>query len=415
MVSICFYFQVHQPYRLRRYSVFDIGNDDNYFDEHKNKEIMKKVAKKCYLPTNNLMLSLIKKYKGKFRISYSITGVALEQFEKYAPEVIESFRDLAKTGCVEFLSETYHHSLSFLYSKKEFREQIELHKKKIKDLFSAEPKVFRNTELIYNNELANFVEKLGYKGILCEGVDHILGWRSPNFLYRPKTASNIKLLMKNYKLSDDIAFRFSNKGWAEWPLTAGKYSQWINANNGNGYLINLFMDYETFGEHQWEDTGIFEFMKALPEEHFKHPDNDFLTVSEAIEKYPVSDEIDIHHPVSWADIERDLSAWLGNRMQHAAINALYEIEPYIKASGDKRLLANWRKMTTSDHFYYMCTKWFNDGDVHKYFNPYDTPYDAFMSFMNSLNDLKVRLKELNKNSVQPGVQEQPTSGPLSGI
>ncbi len=392
MVSICFYFQVHQPYRLKRYSVFDIGKNDEYFDHDKNREVMQKVAKKCYLPTNRLMLELINKYKGKFRISYSISGICLDQFEEYAPEVLESFKELAKTGCVEFLSETYYHSLSFLYSKKEFKEQIDLHKKKIKKLFGVTPKVFRNTELIYNNELANFIEGLGYKGIICEGVDHILGWRSPNFVYSPKTTSKIKLLMKNYKLSDDVAFRFSNRGWEEWPLTVEKYCQWINANNGNGYVINLFMDYETFGEHQWEDTGIFEFMRHLPEEHLRHPDNDFKTVSEAIDAYPVSDEVDIHLPISWADIERDLSAWLGNKMQHSSINRLYMLETDVKSTKDQRMIDNWRKMTTSDHFYYMCTKWFNDGDVHKYFNPYDSPYDSFIAFMNALNDIVIRLK-----------------------
>ena len=396
MVSVCFYFQVHQPLRLRKYSVFDIGNNSDYFDEHKNREIINKVARKCYLPTNKLLLKLIKKYQGKFKVSFCISGVALEQFEKYAPEVLYSFRELAKTKCVEFLNETYYHSLSFLFDKEEFREQVMLHKKKIKELFGQEAKVFRNTELIYNNELANFVQGLGYKTILAEGADHILGWRSPNFVYTPKTAENMKLLLKNYKLSDDIAFRFSNKGWKEYPLTVDKYAQWISATNGNGYVVNLFMDYETFGEHQWEDTGIFDFLEYLPEEILKHPDNNFVTISEAAEKYSSVSELDIHHFVSWADIERDLSAWLGNSLQNTAANELYKIGKMVKEAGDPKILEDWRKLTTSDHFYYMCIKWFSDGDVHKYFNPYDTPYEGFIAFMNVLNDIVIRVRDAKK-------------------
>jgi len=270
-----------------------------------------------------------------------------------------------------------------------------LHNKKIRSLFKQNPSIFRNTELVYNNELANFVESMGYKGILAEGADHILGWRSPNFIYRPKTTSRIKLLLKNYKLSDDVAFRFSDRSWKEWPLTVDKYASWINAVNGNGNLVNLFMDYETFGEHQWADTGIFNFLRYLPQELLKHPDNDFKTPSEAVKTYNPVAELDIHSPVSWADIERDTSAWDGNDMQKSAINEIYLIEEAIKKSNDKKLINDWRNLQTSDHFYYMCTKWFNDGDVHKYFNPYDNPYDAFITFMNILNDINFRLKEHN--------------------
>jgi len=395
MVSVCFYFQVHQPFRLRNYSVFDIGNNANYFDEKKNKEVMQKVARKCYLPANKTMLDLINRHNGNFKISYSISGVAIEQFEKYAPEVLDSFMDLNDTGCVEFLNETYYHSLSFLYSKEEFRDQIKLHQKKIKSLFKQTPTVFRNTELIFNNELANFIQNMGYKGILAEGADHVLGWRSPNFIYTAKTAPKLKMLLKNYKLSDDIAFRFSNQGWKEWPLTVEKYTKWINNANGNGNLMNLFMDYETFGEHQWADTGIFDFLRHLPEEILKHPDNNFMTPSEAIKKYEPVSELDIHSPVSWADVERDTSAWDGNKMQQSAINKIYLIEDMIKRSKNKKLIGMWRKLQTSDHFYYMCTKWFNDGDVHKYFNPYENPYDAFITFMNILNDVNLRLGEEN--------------------
>lgn len=342
---------------------------------------------------NQLVLDLIQKHDGAFKVSYSVSGTALEQFEQHAPKVLESFQQLADSGCAEFLSETYHHSLAFLYSKEEFKEQVFLHRKRVKSLFHQTPRVFRNTELIYNNELAKCVEDMGYDGILAEGADHVLGWRSPNFLYKPATCSTIKLLLKNYRLSDDVAFRFSNKSWREWPLTVPKYAQWINAINGNGHTVNLFMDYETFGEHQWADTGIFHFMRDLPGELLKHSDNRFTTVSEVVDTYAPVAELDIHHPISWADVERDLSAWTGNKIQQAAIRQLYKLEAEVKQTKDKHLVELWRKLTTSDHFYYMCTKWFADGDVHKYFNPYDNPYDGFITFMNVLNDLILRVKE----------------------
>ena len=396
MVSVCFYFQVHQPMRLGRYSVFDIGSHRNYFDDHKNEAIIRKITQKCYLPANRIILDLINKTGGKFKVAYSMTGIVLEQLEKYSPEVIDSFRKLVDTGCVELLDETYHHTISFLYSKDEFKEQVKLHNKKIRELFNYRPKVFRNTELVYNNELASFIEGMGYKGILAEGADHILGWRSPNFVYTPKGSKSIKMLLKNYRLSDDIAFRFSEKSWEEFPLTAPKYAKWINAVNGNGHLVNLFMDYETFGEHQWEDKGIFEFLKHLPHEILNHPDNDFVTPSEAIKRYEPVAELDFPHFVSWADIERDMSAWLGNRMQQEAIKELYSLEPHVKLSKNENLIDEWRRLQTSDHFYYMCTKWFNDGDVHKYFNPYDSPYEAFIAYMNILNDFRMKADKLGE-------------------
>ncbi|MBW2972583.1 glycoside hydrolase family 57 protein [Candidatus Woesearchaeota archaeon] len=391
MVSVCFYFQVHQPFRMRRYPIFDIGKKSNYFDDEKNIEVLRKVARKCYLPANSVMLELLNRHP-EFRIAYSLSGVFIEQCEKWAPEVLESFKKLVATGRVEILAETYYHSLSYLFSKEEFREQVMLHKKKVKEVFGVEPRIFRNTELIYNNEIANYVESMGFKGIIAEGWDAVLGWRNANFVYRPKTTKNMRLLMKNYKLSDDIAFRFSNRGWEEWPLTTDKFCQWLNSYNGNGECINLFMDYETFGEHQWEDTGIFEFMRHLPGEVLRHPDNNFKTPSELIDTFEVKDEIDCHHMISWADIERDLSAWLGNRIQQSSVNRLYSLEKDVKELGDKDILDAWRKLQTSDHFYYMCTKWFNDGDVHKYFNPYDSPYDSFINFMNVINDLVLRIK-----------------------
>lgn len=391
MVKVCLYFQVHQPYRIRNYTVFDIGNSSNYFNDEKNIAVLKRVAQKCYLPANRLLMELLDRHP-EFKASFSLSGVVLEQFEKHAPEVLASFRQLAATKRVEILDETYHHSLAFIYSKEEFAEQVRMHRAMILKLFRQKPKIFRNTELIYNNELASFVSGMGYKGILAEGADHVLGWRSPNFIYKPKTANGMKLLLKNYRLSDDIAFRFSERSWQEWPLTADKFANWVNAINGNGNCVNIFMDYETFGEHQWEETGIFDFLRHMPSEILKHPDNTFATPSELAKEHEPVAELDIHGLVSWADIERDLSAWLGNSMQQAAIRELYSMEREVKASGDRKLLDDWRKLQTSDNFYYMCTKWFADGDVHKYFNPYDSPYDAFMSFMNIINDMKIRLK-----------------------
>ncbi|MBN1795092.1 MAG: glycoside hydrolase family 57 protein [Sedimentisphaerales bacterium] len=389
MASVVFYFQVHQPIRLRHYTVFD--KSSRYFDDNKNAQICKKVSGKCYLPANRLMLELIRRYEGRFKIAYSVTGTLLEQLEHFSPEVMSTFHALAETGCVEFLAETYYHSLSFIYSRGEFVEQVEKHCETMKRLFGYEPKVFRNTELIYNNELAHQIEAMNqFDAILCEGADHILGYRSPNYVYKPQGCQKLRLLMKNYSLSDDIAFRFSNRGWTQWPLTADKFTQWVNKVNGNGYVVNLFMDYETFGEHQWADTGIFDFMRHLPDEIFKHPDNDFKTPSEAAMAYEPVGEIDVPHLTSWADTERDLSAWLGNPMQSSAIHELYRIENKIKAVGDEELLMDWRKLQTSDHFYYMCTKYFSDGDVHKYFNPYDSPYDSFINFMNVLSNLHKR-------------------------
>lgn len=401
MVSVCFYFQVHQPFRIKKYSIFDIGKTQDYFSDNSstsldNEFIIKKVSEKCYLPMNNLLLELLQKYP-EFKVSFSFSGVYLEQLKKYAPEVLESFKKLVDTGKVEILGETYYHSLSFLFSKGEFFEQVKKHEELIQELFGKTPKVFRNTELIYNNELARTLEKMGYKGVLAEGADFVLGWRSPNYLYSAPGANKIKTLLKNYKMSDDIAFRFSQRSWKEWPLTVPKFSQWVNAVNGGGEVINLFMDYETFGEHQWEDTGIFNFMRHLPSEILRNPDNNFKTPSEVVDSYPTRGEFDSQNFISWADIERDLSAWIGNEIQDAAIKKIYSIEPDVLKTGNEELIDKWRKLQTSDHFYYMCTKWFSDGNVHKYFNPYESPYDAFISYMNVLQDLELRVKEILKD------------------
>ncbi|WP_455552357.1 glycoside hydrolase family 57 protein [Desulfovibrio sp.] len=391
MSAICFYFQVHQPYRLRHYTFFDIGANSWYEDENANCGILLKVARKCYLPMNALLLKLIRRHEGQFKVSFSISGTALDQFETYAPEVIQSYRELVATGCVELLSETYNHSLSFLYSPDEFREQVRLHDDRIEELFGVRPTSFRNTELIYNNALAHAVEEMGYKAILAEGADHVLGWRSPNFVYKPSGCESLRLLLKNYRLSDDIAFRFSNHDWPEFPLTAEKFASWAQAAGAAGDIINLFMDYETFGEHQWESTGIFQFMEALPGVLLSLPGFSFVTPTEAAAMFQPVASLDVHNFMSWADAERDLTAWLGNDMQQDAITAVYRLEEKVKASRNEDLLRTWRRLQTSDHFYYMCTKWFADGDVHSYFNPYGTPYDAYINYMNVLADFGLTL------------------------
>jgi len=402
MPSICPYFQVHQPLRIKRYRVFDVGHDHSYFDDESdsnlnNRKVLAKVAEKSYLPANELILKLLRKYP-QFRVSYSFSGVILEQLEKYLPKVLSSFKKLVNTGRVEILSETYYHSLAFFYSLGEFESQVSQHREKVEKIFGVKPKVFRNTELAYSNELAKWADRKGYKAILAEGWDSFLGWRSPNFLYRPKGTNKIKLMLKNYKLSDDIAFRFSEQTWSQWPLTADKFASWVSNINGNGQVVNLFMDYETFGEHQWADKGIFEFLENLPKELIKHPDNDFVTPSEAVKRYQVMDEVDVPFIVTWADSERDLSAWVGNAIQTSAIDFIYKMENDIKNTSNKRLLNDWRRLQTSDHFYYMCTKWYSDGDVHKYFNPYESPYDAFISYMNAASDLKLRMEKSGKKS-----------------
>jgi alpha-amylase len=385
---------VHQPFRLRKdYSFFDIGVNHNYDDEENNRAICNKVSQKCYIPTNTALLELIEKFQGKFKVAFSITGTAIEQFQRYNPEVLDLFKKLAATGCVEFIDETYYHSLAFLYSRTEFKAQVKLHQELMRDLFGQTPRTFRNTELIFNNDLAKFVEDMGYRTILTEGADQVLGWRSPNFVYQPKGCYKLVMLMKNYKLSDDIAFRFSNRTWEEWPLSTEKYARWLHALSGNGEIVNLFMDYETFGEHQWADTGIFEFLRALPGAVLAHPDFQFINPGEASKFYTPFSQIDAPYFISWADVERDLTAWIGNPLQNSALEMVYGLEARIKKAQDPELLATWRRLLTSDHFYYLCTKWFSDGDVHKYFNPYNSPYDAYVVYTNIINDLTETLKK----------------------
>lgn len=396
MKTICLYFQVHQPFRLKNYRFFNIGHDHYYYDDYANESIIRKIADNCYLPTNKIMLELIKKHGKKFKIAFSLSGSVLDQFELYAPDVLDSFKELAKTGCVEFLSETYSHSLAALKSEEEFLKQIELHKEKIKKHFKQDPEVFRNTELIYSDKIGEMVARLGYKAMLTEGAKHVLGWKSPNFLYFNAYNPKLKILLKNFKLSDDIAFRFSNKDWAEWPLTAQKFVGWLNAIDEKEEVVNLFMDYETFGEHQWEETGIFEFLKALPEEVLNSSRFKFATPSEVADGHQPVAPYNVPYPISWADEERDLTAWLGNELQDQAFDKLYELEEIVSKIDDKVIQKDWLHLQNSDHFYYMCTKFFSDGAVHNYFNPYESPYQAFINFMNVLSDFVGRIEEKTK-------------------
>ncbi len=395
MLSVCPYFHVHQPYRVKRFRVFDIGNDTEYFNDASdtdlnNRRIAEKVAEKSYRPMTGVLQELLENHPD-FRFALSFSGTMLEQFEDYTPDVLEAFQRLVATGRVEILADTYHHSLAFFYSQPEFERQVAQHARKIKELFDYTPRVFRNTELSYRNDLAKWCDDHGYKGIMAEGWDKYLGWRSPNFVYTPVGTQNIKVLLKNYKLSDDIAFRFGNRGWESWPLSAETYADWVHSHHGNGQTINLFMDFETFGEHQWEDTGIFDFMKAMPYLLTARGDTTFLTPSETIDAYESVGEFDVPDILTWADTDRDLTAWIGNDIQRDAIQSTYDLESEVMCSDDLALIETWRKLQTSDHFYYMCTKWWEDGDVHAYFSPYESPYDAYIAFMNALSDLQLRV------------------------
>lgn len=348
--SIVLYLHVHQPYRLRHYTIFDTSQDHNYFfgkdtERMSNKQILHKVAEKSYIPTNRKLLELMRQHPD-FKISLSMSGTVLEQLEKWEPEALQSFRDLAGTSRVEFVGETFHHSLAFFYSRSEFDIQVQMHREIIERIFAQTPKVFRNTELAYNNDLAAWAEENGYKAILAEGWDPVLGWRSPNFVYKPASAENLKLLVKNYKLSDDIAFRFGDRNWSEWPLTADKFVHWLNGTD-EGTNFNLFMDYETFGEHQWGDSGIFNFLHHLPEHWLKDDSHSFMTLSEAADSFDAADTLDMPHTVTWADTERDLSAWLGNSMQQSAINGIYDLEDKVIGTGDYALIEDWRRLQTS--------------------------------------------------------------------
>lgn len=392
MNTICLYFQVHQPFRLRRYRFFDIGLNHYYYDDYSNESLLRSIADRCYLPTNKMMLALIKEYGCQFKITYSISGSAIDQFKLYAPEVIKSFQELAKTGCVEFLAETYPHSLVSLKSKDEFISEVNAHAALIKETFGVTPTAFRNTELIYSDEIGSWVADMGYKAMLTEGARHILGWKSPNYLYCNAINPRLKLLLRNYRLSDDLSFRFSNQSWSEFPLTADKYIDWIKNTDQHEDLVNIFMDYETFGEHQRKETGIFEFFKHFVKKALSSNLKFEVPTILADRLQPIA-ALNVPHPISWADEERDITAWLGNELQNDAFNKLYELIPLVKQITDKHLLTDWKYIQNSDHFYYMCTKFFSDGEVHKYFNPYASPYDAFINYMNVLSDFKLRINK----------------------
>ena len=392
MKTVCFYFQVHQPWRLKTYRFFNMGKDHNYLDDFTNRSIMQKIARECYLPMNALLESLVKKYDGAFKCTFSITGSAVEQFKAYAPEVLDSFKRLAATGHVEFLGETYSHSLASLASADEFKQEVKLHSQMLKEEFGVKPTAFRNTELIYSDEIAKAVESMGFKTMLAEGARHILGWKSPNFVYTDANDNKLRLLLRNYRLSDDIAFRFSNESWPEWPLTADKFAAKVVAETGD--VVNLFMDYETFGEHQKASTGIFDFMKALPEALLATGNVEFATASEAAKKLQPVAVLHCPYAMSWADEERDVTAWLGNDLQNEAFSKLYALAPKVKKAKNKDFEFVWHFMQNSDHFYYMATKWFSDGDVHSYFNPYGSAYEAFINYMNVLSDFEIELNKL---------------------
>ena len=409
--SICLYFQVHQPNRLRLYRFFDIGKDSHYYDDFANRTILRRVAQKCYLPMNALLLELIEANKGAFKVAFSISGSVLEQFDRYAPEVIESFRKLAQTGSVEFLSETYYHSLASLASPIEFKNQVLKHKAAIEHYFGVTPKAFRNTELIYSDAIGEMVYDMGFKTMLTEGAKHVLGWKSPNFVYNCAQAKNLKVLLKNSSLSDDIAFRFSDRGWSDWPLTGEKYLSWIKAAAQNDEIVNLFMDYETFGEHQKAASGIFDFMKFLPEVVLGDGEFEFVTPSQAAKKHRSVGEIDVMDPISWADEERDVTAWLGNELQNDAFNKLNDQAEKLALLNDEALWSDYGHLQESDHFYYMCTKFFSDGAVHKYFNPYDTPYEAFINYMNVLSDFILRVDDAISVSDVNFAAEKPVKAP----
>jgi len=390
MKSVCLFFQVHQPFRYRKYRFFDIGNDHYYYDDYSNETIMRKVAHKSYLPTNKLLLKLADELEGKFKVAFSITGLALDQFELYAPEVIKSFQKLAKTGCVEFLSETYSHSLAALYDKDIFEKQVNLHDQRIFQLFGHKPRVFRNTEMIYSDEIGDQIAQMGYHAILTEGAKHVLGWKSPNYLYVNAINPRLKVLMRNFKLSDDISFRFSNTNWNEYPLTADKFVSWLEQTDNKEEVINIFLNYEAFGEKQGKETGIFEFLENLPKKIIQSNKLKFSTPSEVVEELQPISAVSVPNPISWADEERDLTAWIGNRMQKEAFEKLYELRHRMEKCNNPDLIKDWSYLQASDHFYNMSTK-YPEGNYFNSANPFDSPYEAFINYMNVLSDFKIRL------------------------
>ena len=399
MKAICFYFQIHQPFRLKRYRFFDIGNDHYYYDDFANDDIITNIAERSYIPAAETLLKMIEDSKGKFHCAISITGVALEQCEQYVPQFVDLLKKLADTGCVEFLSETYAHSLASLTDLEEFESQVKAHDEKLFQLFGVKPKVLRNTELIYFDDLAPQIASMGYKGVITEGAKHILGWKSPNYVYSSVSAPKLKILLKNDKLSDDITFRFSDHEWSEYPLTADRYIDWIASTPKEEQVINLFMNLETFGQMQSRETGIFQFLEALPR-FAEEKGISFVTPTDVVSKIKPTAPLSVVHPISWADEARDTSAWLGNKLQNEAFNKLYSIAERVRLCDDRRLKQDWLYLQASDHFFYMSTKHCNDGQVHSLFSPYETPFQAFTNYMNVLADFIVRVEEQYPLSIE---------------
>lgn len=393
MRKICLFFQIHQPFRLKRYRFFDIGNDHYYYDDFSNESILRKVADRSYLKANKVLLDIIHKHKDKFKVAFSISGSALDQFELYAPEVIESFQVLAETGMVEFLCETDSHSLASLSNPSEFQRQVISHRQKIEKFFGQIPTVFSNTESIYSDQIGEQVANMGFEGMVTEGAKHILGWKSPNYLYCSAVNPRLKLLLRNFKLSDDLSFRFSNKNWNQYPLTSEKFANWLNHIEKREENVNIYIDYETFGGRQSSESGIFEFLKHLPQAIFKYSDYIFSFPSEIIrDQQPVA-PISVPTPISWADEERDLATWLGNDLQKEAFAKLYSLSNLVEKSEDSKIIIDWKYLQASDHFYYMSTKFFSDRPTYLHANPYESPYDAFINYMNVLSDFTIRVKK----------------------
>lgn len=393
MKSICLCFQVHQPYRLRTFRFFNIGEDHQYYDDYQNRHIIRRIAERSYIPANNLLMAMIREYGKSFKVSFAISGPALEQLSQHAPEVIRGFKELAATGCVEFLAETWSHSLASLKSKDEFVRQVNKHRDAIREYFGQTPKTFVNTELIYSDFIGQDVHEMGFSTLITEGAKHILGWKSPNFVYCNNINPKLKVLLRNFRLSDDVSFRFSDKSWSEWPLTAEKYVHWLNEFKPDEEVVNMVLNYDTIGSQHTADSGIFDFVRHLPEAVFKNSKFGFSTPAEASKKFQTVASISVPHPISWADEEKDLTAWIGNELQDEAFSKIYAAGPAVLASGNEELIRDWERLQNSDHFYYMCTKWFSDGDVHRYFNPYPSPYEAFINYMNVVSDFLIRLDQ----------------------
>ena len=390
--SICIYFQIHHPERLRKYQFFDIGKKHNYFDNYANRSELEDLAENCYLPANALLLELIKKYEGKFKVAFSITGSAIDQLEMHTPEVIRSFQELAATGCVEFLAETYSHSLASLSEDTdEFEQQVKRHSNTIKQLFGKKPVTFRNTSLIYSDKIGERVAKLGFKTMLTDGAKHVLGWKSPNFVYKNALNENLNLLLKNSKLSDDIATHFSDRNWSEYPLSSEKYASWVESSLQDTDVLNLFMNYEVIGYYNNAQSGIFDFLRYFIKNISANPNYQFLLPKEVAKKHPAKDILPVPYPISWTDEERDITSWLGNELQKEAFNKLFAIQPLVRKKKNAELIEDYSRLQASEHFYFMRTKLFSGTDYHKYLHPYDSPYEAFINYMNVLSDFIERV------------------------